>query len=312
METRLGLEWELWTISQLVTGATTNAVVDALVESGLGPDDARAKITDIVQTPSFAAMRERAVRGAMAEQLVRAHRELAPIDQIDRIAAIEPQAFYDRYWTRSRPVVLTEAARAMRAMRWSFGSLAERFGDVEITVNTRRDEAARSSETEAHDRTMRLGAFLSDAATGVGNDNYIVSRNGLLARPELRALWGDLAPLPSILVPPDPPRGASLWIGPAKTFSPAHFDPHAVLLTQVQGRKRVRLVAPSQLAMFDKLDGYYATRTDPSTLEVVLEPGDALFIPVAWFHEVTALDPSITLSLLCFRWPNDFHWFEPR
>ena len=311
METRLGIEWELWAISQLLAGATTDDVVDALVSSGLMHDDARAKIAEIVGAPSFATMRERATRGAIAEHLVRVHRELAPIDQIDRVAAIEPQAFHDRYWTQSRPLVLTEALRSMRAMRWSFGSLAERFGEVEIAVNTRRTHATRASETERHDRTMWLGTFLSEAATGGGNDNYIVSRNGLLARPELGALWDDISPLPSILVPPDPPRGASLWIGPAGTFSPAHFDPHGVLLTQVQGRKRVRLTAPSQLAMFDQLDGYYATRTDVPALETVLEPGDALFIPVAWFHEVTSLDPSITLSLLCFRWPNDFHWFLP-
>jgi hypothetical protein len=196
---------------------------------------------------------------------------------------------------------------------WSFGTLAERFGDVEIEINVRRTEAARSSDTEAHARRGTFGEFLRGAATTAGNDTYIVSRNGLLAHPELRPLWDDLAPLPAILAPPQPPRGASLWIGPAGTRSPAHFDPHGVLLVQVQGEKRVRLVAPDHLDMFEGLDGYYATRVlDDRALDITIGPGDALFVPLAWFHEVTSLAPSITLSLLCFPWSNDFHWFEPR
>lgn len=48
-----------------------------------------------------------------------------------------------------------------------------------------------------------------------------------------------------------------------------------------------------------------------SIYAVTLEPGQALVIPVAWFHEVTALAPSITLSFLHFCWPNHFHWLAP-
>jgi ribosomal protein L16 Arg81 hydroxylase len=312
MTARLGLDWEVWAIAQLATGAAAGDVIDALVAEGLARDLASAQIDQIVGTPSFAMLRQRGVRGTMAEQLVRARQELAPVTRIDRCATLDAGEFRDRYWQTSRPVVLTEAARQLRAVeRWTFASLAERFGDVAIEVNVRRGEATRGSETERHVETWKLGDFLARAATTAGNDAYIVSRNGLLARPELRALWDDLAPLPAMLAPPDPPRGAALWIGPAGTRSPAHFDPHGVLLVQVQGRKRVRLVAPDHLEMVDALDGYYATRTHSTALEVELAPGEALFVPLAWFHEVTALDPSITLSLLCFRWPNQFHWFEP-
>lgn len=310
MTARLGLDWEVWAIAQLASGASERDVTEMLVRDGLAPDLARSQIDQIVATAGFAMLRQRGVRGTMAEQLLRARLELAPITAVERIATADD--FYERYWRTSRPVVLTEAAREMRAVqRWTFASLAERFGDVAIEVNVRRGEAARGSETERHAETWKLGDFLGRAATIAGNDAYIVSRNGLLARPELRELWDDLAPLPAMLAPPDPPRGAALWIGPAGTRSPAHFDPHGVLLVQVQGRKRIRLVAPDHLDMVEALDGYYATRSHPSALEVELAPGEALFVPLAWFHEVTALDPSITLSMLCFRWPNQFHWFEP-
>lgn len=311
METRLALEWEIWAIAQLAAGATIDEVAAALGEHGLAAADARAKLAELVAASSFAGLRARIARGAMAEQLLRAATELAPVDRLDRVATIGEHEFHERYWTRGRPLLLTDAIE-MRARGWSIASLAERFGSVEVAINTRRGEASRRSDTEAHARTEPLGRFLAGLSSRAGNDDYIVSKNGLLARPELGALWDDLAPLPAMLVRPTPPRGASLWIGPAGTITPPHFDPHAVLLVQLEGRKRVRLAAPANLVLFEQLDGYFATRfADVPHLECVLEPGHALFIPVAWFHEVTALDPSMTLSLLCFRWANDFHWLQP-
>jgi ribosomal protein L16 Arg81 hydroxylase len=44
---------------------------------------------------------------------------------------------------------------------------------------------------------------------------------------------------------------------------------------------------------------------------VDLAPGDALVIPVGWFHRVLALAPSFSFPLLRFRRRNDFSWFHP-
>jgi hypothetical protein len=219
-------------------------------------------------------------------------------------------------------VLLTEAMQDVPAVRtWSLAFFRDRFGELEVDVNVSRDRARAKSMTEAASERMRLADFIDEAQTTQGNARYLVSRNGLLARPELRALEADLAPLPPMLEPPRLPAGVSLWLGPAGTFSPAHFDPHGVLLVQVEGRKQVRIVSPDQLALLEDMDGYYARldlddpalRTHPdfdpaAVLSTVLEPGQALFIPVGWFHEVTALDPSLTLSFLSFPWPNHFHW----
>jgi len=41
--------------------------------------------------------------------------------------------------------------------------------------------------------------------------------------------------------------------------------------------------------------------------EILLEPGEILFVPVGWWHQVKALDFSVTLTFTNFRWPNDAH-----
>ena len=57
-------------------------------------------------------------------------------------------------------------------------------------------------------------------------------------------------------------------------------------------------------------DAELANAPEP-LVEVVLAPGEALFIPAGWWHQVDALDVSISVSILSLAWPNDFSWYKP-
>jgi ribosomal protein L16 Arg81 hydroxylase len=200
--------------------------------------------------------------------------------------------------------------------RWTLERLAERFPDATVQVNVDRNRARRPSETERLAGRMTVPAFVERALGAPTNDMYVVSRNGWLADPQFRSLWDDLRPLPPILAESEPPRGVALWVGPAGTRTPPHFDPHNVLLVQVQGEKRVRLGPRLRAHQHDLLDGYYLQGTLDAAFgdraqAVTLAPGEALFVPAGWFHEVEALSPSITLSFLAFPWPNHFHFLGP-
>lgn len=112
------------------------------------------------------------------------------------------------------------------------------------------------------------------------------------------------------------------WIGPAGSFTQLHHDLTNNPLLQIQRRKRLLLIAPSETPRLYNDHHVYSRIRDlaePGLVErfsaleglnlhqVVLGPGEALFIPLGWWRQVAALDFSVTLTHTNFRWPNDFH-----
>jgi hypothetical protein len=97
-------------------------------------------------------------------------------------------------------------------------------------------------------------------------------------------------------------RGFSwLFIGPAGTYTPRHLDTlntHA-WNTQICGRKRFDLWVPGRPAQDETPD-----------LQVVLEPGETLIIPMGWAHAVGALEASISLTGNFFNATNSAAFFR--
>jgi|GEM_PF-3436032 lysine-specific demethylase 8 len=104
-----------------------------------------------------------------------------------------------------------------------------------------------------------------------------------------------------------------------KVFSsttPLHFDPVHNIFNQIRGRKKILLFPPSDYLSFypaavdDNRGLQDFSKVDPNLpnlelfpkfpwqdrIEVLLQPGEMLYIPPFWWHHVTAVDENISVS----------------
>ena len=91
---------------------------------------------------------------------------------------------------------------------------------------------------------------------------------------------------------------------PASRGFATHYDTHDVFVLQVAGRKRWRVHAPvlhDPLEQQDSgrhLDEVGTSSAAPAALDVVLAPGDSLYLPRGWLHSAAALgEQSLHLTL---------------
>ena len=105
--------------------------------------------------------------------------------------------------------------------------------------------------------------------------------------------------------------GVQLW---------THYDIMDNILVHISGTKKVVLFPPSDaLNLYlvgDKSEvmdienpdfNRFPKFKDVNYYEYILEPGDILFIPALWFHNVTALDFAVSVNVFWKHLPNEIY-----
>jgi hypothetical protein len=223
----------------------------------------------------------------------------------------------------NRPVILTGEMADWPALKlWTPDSLRAKV-DARL-LEYRGDWAADAwfeMDKDAHRREAPFDAFI-DRITGdtAGNDAYITAYNSARNGEALSVLNTDLGKIEKLLDPALAHPNGMMWIGPDGTLTGLHHDLTNKLIAQVVGRKRLLVLAASEVGrLYNDTHAFsrIADVQDPAldltafprlvgarAYEVVLEPGEVIFIPFAWWHQVRSLDFSVTLTFNSFRWPN--------
>jgi Cupin-like domain len=314
--------WRRWIVENLARGAGPGSLIAGLVEEGVSPGRAAAEVRATAASPALDACRP-LVRAAKQLDLVASlGRELRALASdpraVERRAPPSAGELFDRYFCTRTPVLITGLMTGWPAIdRWSPAYFKERVGDVTIAVTSgRAADPDYDRNFAAHAETTTMARFADRvAAAGETNDFYMVSNNRNLETSALRPLLEDVI-LPVEYLDPDRMQGCvSLWFGPAGTLTPLHHDTTSVLFCQIVGRKRIRMIAAEETSLLAGARDYYAKveslREGGLIKEVIVSPGEALFLPVGWWHEVLALDVSVSLSFTNFRRPNRFDWYRP-
>lgn len=315
--------WRRWAVDNLLRGVGGSELVARLTEAGVPPVAAHRAVAELVHSPGLAAAREQRTRARRAElvlELLSTLRTAAP--EVTRQCHPSAEEFFERWWATATPVVFTDiVARWPAVQRWRLPELRARFGAVTVQACTgRADDARCDANWRRYSQAIELGAFIDRvlACTEPTNDLYLIANNRNTARPELATLWDDVVLPPGWFDEAKLATGSALWLGPGGTRTPLHHDTSNILFCQVVGTKRVTLCPPWASALLGRADGVYATVSPQRAralaapvVEVELRPGDALFLPVGWWHEVLAHEASVSLAINAFARDNTFEWFKP-
>jgi hypothetical protein len=310
-------------------GIDREQIVEVIASRGMDGDEALAELPEIESGPAFHAGHAFAQRLAKLESYLDIRQDLArlsPARAVDLRQGLTTAEFRDEYYGLNRPVLLADVATEWPALRlWDPEYLRGVLGDEPVEIMADRDADTRYEvNSVAHKRMVAFSTYVDAVVSTRGNDAYLVANNRLLDREAARPLWNDFTIDGRYLYTEPPPGTAFLWFGPAGTITPLHHDVANILFTEVHGRKRVTLISPleshcvyNDVAVYSSVD---LTAPDlerfprferVAPIDVVVEPGQTLFIPVGWWHHVESLDTSITLSFTNFRFPNTFEWRHP-
>jgi hypothetical protein len=247
--------------------------------------------------------------------------------QIERLQTLDAEVFRRRYFEVRRPVVLPGLCRDWPALeRWNLGYLrgvpTER--DVPVDVYERGDFFEIGGVLGHRKRKeLPFGDYLAPPAPGAVTRYYAPDLELSRYFPGLAA---DVT-VPAILPAEARPR-LFLFAG-HDAVTAGHFHPFTHALTcQVTGRKRVVVYPPEDSrALYPNpwfSPAFHWSRVDllrpdlrrfprfaeARGMECTLEPGDALFIPVHFWHWTRGFDFSVSLlvsfeaRLASWRFPN--------
>ena len=252
--------------------------------------------------------RDAAVRGvssinAMREAIRQTARALPDIAEVPRAGALNAAAFRARA-ALGLPFLITGMVEKWPLTALTPQALRERFSHLQVRarvgdyINT-----AFAPDRAMQDMSMLEYLELVDAGTH--------DLPPYLGNLELREL-NSLCHWPAYFAKMGPPR---FWVGPAGTVTPLHCDYDDNIFAQVWGSKRIFLAPPHHDQYLYPREAnavLFGSPFDPEApdfdrfplarqatlIECIVHPGDMLFVPAGWYHQVRAL----MFSLSCNRW----------
>ena len=323
--------WRQWVAENRLRGCTPDSMLQTMVGAGLDPQSSVSALQALEHDPVYlAALRHQQLLRKL-ESVTANLQSLWESDpayaQVERRDQLSRDEFVERFVRGCRPVVITGLARDWPALRrWSPQDLQRRFGHVEVEIQAGRHADPQYEQNKLqHRRRVRLGDFVDHVlARGPSNDHYLTANNELLRRPEFAPLLADIGSLPDYCDASQLARSCSFWFGPAGTVTPLHHDTLMLFHTQVVGRKRWRFISPLETPhLYNYHDVYspididrpdlhrYPDFARVTVLDVIVNPGETVFLPLGWWHQVTALELSMSFSFSNPDVPNQFSYRNP-
>lgn len=234
--------------------------------------------------------------------------ELFEVEIVDRaeIEANHPK-FKEKYLNNGIPVLIRDPFLFKKSENLDFNHLKEHFGNCEINVRRGRYE---SKELQSTTIGKHVDAVLSGRTNGwYGGNNTMPDK--------MLDLVGDIT-----FVSDKFPEAKGLWIGAKGSQTQLHRDLMDNMIGVLHGYKRFWLAPPHASA---KLKTWEVNETLESAggntetfkdrvrfLQVTVGPGEWLYLPCGWFHQVLNTENVWNVSCFTYAIHAMQHWENHR
>ncbi|MFO7029225.1 hypothetical protein B9T07_03990 [Limnospira fusiformis CCALA 023] len=329
---KLSDHWQQWIAVNKLMDFPDHILVEKMVEQGIDIKLALEAVNQATSHPYLQAGKQFVQLLQKVESMLTIQSQLASLSEvspsIDRKPWVSRSEFLESYYSQNTPLILTDIMKNWRALElWTPEYLKQNYGQATVEIQAGREaDPDYEINLQRHQKTVLFADYIDSVVSGKQtNDYYMVANNRNLDRPELKGLLNDLEIFTEYLDPTQTSGCIFFWYGPAGTVTPLHHDPVNLLLAQVSGRKLVRMIPPYQtpflynyIGVFSQVDlenpdyQKYPLFQNVRPMEFILEPGEVIFIPVGWWHHVRSLEPSISVSMTNFVFPNTYEWKYPQ
>lgn len=242
---------------------------------------------------------------------------------VKRLVRISVQKFFNDYLLPRRPVVLTGVTKNWKALKqWQVEYLYSIAGNIEVPVYKSPTMVFKPETQYAYDRvrsTMPFRDYLEVLSAGGFRDGYCYYLATVPFTKQYPVLASQVD-FSHFLIASDELE-PNVWISATGTITPLHSDPyekhnfHAV----IKGEKRFVIYSPDDRELLapysseERIEQFSQVDIDNPDLnrfpgfvkaqgwECFLRPGDLLFLPMWWWHQVYTLSPAISVNLW---WPE--------
>ena len=267
----------------------------------LTPEEARARKQ--AREQKDAQVRGVASIDTMREAIKRVARTLPAITGVPHTGPLDAARFR-ALAAQGLPFLMTGAVKRWPLCQLTPQALRERYSHLPVRARV-GDYINTAFAPDRAMQDMSMAEYLDLVAQGVHD------LPPYLGNLELREL-NRLCHWPAYFDKIGPPR---YWLGPAGTVTPLHCDYDDNLFAQIWGSKRIILAPPHHDEFLYPREAnaiLFGSPFDPEApdyerfplarqatlIECLVEPGDMLYVPAGWYHQVR----SLAFSLSSNRW----------
>ena len=233
--------------------------------------------------------------------------------EITRLSDVEESLFYRDYYGVA-PVLLQSFVHNSRACTmWSPEYLESVIGEKTVQMNYCARDLEKTSEGAVLATSQYFEVPFRKASELIqGSSDVLYFMMGQPIGRVMPELLEDLD-FNELILRASPPFSTNLWFAAAGHLTPLHYDIFDNFLNQIIGRKKVTLFSPSDKEYLyaspesDRHDPELVNIFEPdyerfpnfrraTQIEFIMEPGDTLYQPAGWFHQIESLDVTVSVN----------------